>query len=112
MEREYPFSILAEARRFFPAAPAGEEILLQGVIDAWFREPDGLTIVDFKSDRVSAAGTKERAERYRGQLAAYAHALEVLTGEPVKRRILWFLSPGLPEDGHSSLPGTVKKSEK
>ena len=96
LEREYPFSILAEARRFFPEAPEGEEILLQGVIDAWFREPDGLTVVDFKSDRVSAAGAKERAERYRGQLAAYAHALETLTGEPVKRRILWFLTPGIP----------------
>ena len=96
LHREYPFSVLAEASRFFPEAPAEEEILLQGVIDAWFREPDGLTVVDFKSDRVAAAGVKERAERYRGQLAAYAHALEVLTGEPVKRRILWFLSPGVP----------------
>ena len=96
LQREYPFSILAEAGRFFPEAPEREEILLQGVIDAWFREPDGLTVVDFKSDRVSAAGVGERAERYRGQLAAYAHALEVLTGETVRRRILWFLGPNQP----------------
>ena len=96
LEREYPFSILAEASRFYPEAPEGEELLLQGVIDAWFREPDGLTVVDFKSDRVSASAAFDRAERYRGQLAAYAHALEVLTGEKVRRQVLWFLRPGLP----------------
>ena len=96
LHREYPFSLLAPAARFFPASPAGEEILLQGVIDAWFPEPDGLTIVDFKSDRISAAAAVERAERYRGQLAAYAWALETLTGLPVRRQILWFLRPGVP----------------
>ena len=95
LQREYPFSILAEASRFFPEVPEGEEVLLQGVIDAWFREPDGLTVVDFKSDRVSASAAFERAEAYRGQLAAYAHALEVLTGETVRRQVLWFLRPGV-----------------
>jgi len=96
LRREYPFSILADASRFYPEAPSGEELLLQGVIDAWFAEPDGLTIVDFKSDRVSASGAADRAESYRGQLAAYAFALETLTGQPVRRQILWFLRPGVP----------------
>ena len=94
--REYPFSILASAKQFYPDAPEGEEILLQGVIDAWFREPDGITIVDFKSDRVSPGAVKDRAETYRGQLAAYAYALEELTGLPVRRQILWFLRPNVP----------------
>ena len=96
LQREYPFSVLAEASRLYPEAPEGEELLLQGVIDAWFREPDGLTVVDFKSDRVSASAAYDRAERYRGQLAAYAYALEVLTGEKVRRQVLWFLRPGVP----------------
>lgn len=96
LQREYPFSILVDASRFYPNAPEGEELLLQGVIDAWFREPDGLTVVDFKSDRVSASAVWERAETYRGQLAAYAYALEVLTGEKVRRQVLWFLRPGIP----------------
>ena len=42
------------------------------------------------------SGAAARAETYRGQLAAYAYALEVLTGEKVKRQILWFLRPGVP----------------
>lgn len=49
--------------------------------------------MDFKTDRVSAADAPQRAEHYRGQLAAYAYALETLTGQKVTRRILWFLGP-------------------
>ena len=93
LHREYPFSLLAPARRFYPQAPEGEEILLQGVIDCWFQRLDGITLVDFKTDRVSAADAPQRAEHYRGQLAAYAYALETLTGQKVTRRILWFLGP-------------------
>lgn len=93
--REYPFSILTDASRFYPDAPPGEEILLQGVIDAWFQTGDGITLVDFKSDRVSAASAQARGEKYRGQLAAYAHALEVLTGHKTTRQIVWFLRPNV-----------------
>lgn len=95
LRREYPFSLLAPAARFYPEAGKGEEILLQGVIDCWFRGKDGLTIVDFKTDRVSGAAVPRRAEVYAGQMAAYAHALETLTGERVCRRILWFLRPNV-----------------
>ena len=96
LHREYPFSILTDAARFYPELPDGETVMLQGVIDAWFREPDGLTVVDFKSDRVSPETAAERAEAYRGQLAVYAHALEILTGEPVRRQVLWFLRADTP----------------
>lgn len=50
LHREYPFSVLTEARRFFPQAPAGEEVLHQGVIDCWFETAEGITLVDFKTD--------------------------------------------------------------
>ena len=95
LHREYPFSILAPAHKFYPEVPEGEEVLLQGVIDCWFSRLDGITIVDFKTDRVSAAEAPQRAENYRGQLAAYAYALEELTGRKVTRRILWFLRPNV-----------------
>ena len=93
IHREFPFSLLADAARFFPKTPPGEQVLLQGVIDCWFERLDGLTLVDFKTDRVSAREAAERGERYRGQLAAYAYALEELTGKPVTRQVLWFLRP-------------------
>ncbi len=91
VSREFPFSVLSEARRFYPEAPEGEEILLQGVIDCWFEEEDGITVIDFKSDRVSPQQLEERAEEYRGQLATYAYALREMTGKPVQRQILYFL---------------------
>ena len=94
LNREYPFSLLVDAVRFYPDAPEGEKVLLQGVIDVWYRDENGITLLDFKSDRVSAGQIRERAEAYRGQLAAYAHALEILTGERVFRRVIWFLRPG------------------
>lgn len=98
LHREYPFSLLAEADRFYPDAPPGEEVLLQGVIDGWFEIAEGITLFDFKTDRVPPYAARERAQRYRGQLAAYAYALETLTQKPVVHRILWFLHPGVGVD--------------
>jgi ATP-dependent helicase/nuclease subunit A len=96
--REYPFSLLAPARNFYPQAPEGEEILLQGVVDCWFETLEGITIVDFKTDRVSRAQALDRARSYAGQLAAYAYALEQITGKKVARKALWFLGPAIAVD--------------
>ncbi len=95
LHREYPFSVLAEAHRFFPYAPEGEKVLLQGVIDCWFETEEGITLVDFKTDRFPPNALKERCRRYQGQLAAYGYALEQVTGKSVARRMLWFLSLGM-----------------
>ncbi len=93
--REYPFSLLAPARQFYPKAPAEDEILLQGVIDCWFETDQGIVLLDFKTDHVSAQQAQARGERYRGQLAAYAYALETLQGKPVVARLLCFLYPNV-----------------
>lgn len=95
LQREYPFSLLADANRFYPDALPGEEILLQGVIDGWFETEEGLTLFDFKTDRVPPYAAQDRAQRYQGQLAAYAYALETLTQKPVVHRLLWFLHSGV-----------------
>ena len=65
------------------------------VVDCWFETPDGLTVVDFKTDRVfTEEELTERAELYRGQLSAYTLALERVLERPVTRRVLYFLSVG------------------
>ena len=51
--------------------------------------------MDFKTAHVSAEPQAQRRQRYRGQMAAYAYALEEVTGIPVVRRVLWFLVPNL-----------------
>jgi len=87
--REFKFSLLVPAELYFPGVQ-GEQVLLQGVVDCWFETPDGITVLDFKSDRVDENTVEQRAQDYRPQLEAYAKALSALTGKPVVRRLLWF----------------------
>lgn len=95
VEREFKFSLLAPAADYYPGAEAGEEVLLQGVVDCWFTEADGtVTVVDFKTDRVFGDDVERRAGDYRPQLDAYTRALAQAAGVSVKRRYLWFFSVG------------------
>lgn len=91
--REFKFSVLAPAKRFYSQAEDGE-ILLQGVVDCCIVEQAGLTVVDFKTDRVPPGEEAERAEEYRDQLNAYGEALEQVTGKPVLARLLYFFATG------------------
>jgi ATP-dependent helicase/nuclease subunit A len=91
--REFKFSILTDAQDYYPDI-SGEQVLLQGVVDAAILEDDGLTVIDFKTDRVSGDGATQRAEQYRGQLMTYQKALEKIFKKPVKKMVLYFLLPG------------------
>ena len=58
-------------------------------------ELEGLTVVDFKTDRVrTPEEIAERAQHYRPQLEAYSRALERVLEKKVVRRALYFLVPG------------------
>lgn len=93
--REYRFTLLMDASEADPSASAGDRILLQGVVDCCFEDETGaLTVVDFKTDRVSGEELTLRAEHYRPQLQAYSAALERVLERPVRRRVLYFLSSG------------------
>ena len=65
-----------------------------GVADCVFETTAGLTVVDFKTDRVTAAEASQRAEAYRPQLDAYAGALSRILEKPVTERILYFFACG------------------
>ena len=96
-EREFKFSMLVPAKEYYGGVDGleGEEILLQGVVDCWFREENGtVTVVDFKTDRVTEHTAGARAAEYRPQLEAYTNALSEIMGVPVKRKILWFFALG------------------
>ena len=78
-----------------PTACEEDTVLLQGVVDCFFAEEDGsITVVDFKTDRVSGAAMAQRAEEYRPQLETYSAALERVLERTVGRRILYFLHSG------------------
>ena len=91
--REYRFALLMPAERYAKDAE-GEELLLQGVADCVFEENGSLTVVDFKTDRVTAEETLQRAELYRPQLQAYSDALSRIMEKPVSQRILYFFRSG------------------
>ena len=91
--REFKFSILVDAGEYYPEMKdSAEQILLQGVVDAAIFEDDGITVIDFKTDRIKDAG--KRAEEYRPQLQVYKKAMEKIWGMPVKSCIVIFLSTG------------------
>ncbi len=91
--REFKFSVLDPAEHFDPAL-AGEQILLQGVVDCAILEPDGITIIDFKTDAVTADTVGQRAESYRSQVTAYADAMARIYERPVKAAALYFFQTG------------------
>ncbi len=90
LHREFKFSLLVPADRYYRDSPPGEEVLLQGVVDCWLDEPEGIVLIDFKTDRVTPESVQARAEEYRPQMEAYRQALERITGRKVVRRALWF----------------------
>ena len=92
--REYRFALLVPATVYDPHADAAEEMMLQGVVDCCFETEEGLVIVDFKTDRINPGEETQRAEVYRPQLEAYAHALERVLGKKVCRKVLYFFSTG------------------
>ena len=94
LRRELRFSLLEKATDYFPEAPEGDALLLQGIVDCCVFEPDGITVLDYKTDRVRGEALEARSRRYAPQLRAYARALARMTGRPVKRCLLVFLFSG------------------
>ena len=85
--KEQPFVISVNASEIYQGDLSGEKILVQGIIDVYFEEEDGLVVLDYKTDQVKSR--KELAEKYHAQLEYYAHALSQLTGKTVKEKIIY-----------------------
>jgi len=82
--RESPFVIAVE-----------NDILIQGIIDVWFDEGDGLVLLDYKTDRVpEEGGEKMLCDRYKIQLDHYERALLQTAGKKVKERIIYSFGLG------------------
>ena len=89
---EQPFVIARAAREISPEYDSDREILIQGIMDAWFEEEDGLVLLDYKTDRIRT--DQELIARYHTQLEVYAKALEQMTGKKVKERCMYSFSLG------------------
>lgn len=91
--REFKFSILEDGARLNPEL-RGEQVLLQGVVDCCLLEEDGITILDFKTDRVAPGGEDVCADRYAPQVQAYGRALSRIFDRPVRKLLLYFFQTG------------------
>jgi ATP-dependent helicase/nuclease subunit A len=87
--REFKFSILDDAAGYDPEVN-GEQILLQGVVDCAIIDDDGITVIDFKTDRVTEETLPTVAQHYRPQVTAYAEALKRIYQKPIKEVALYF----------------------
>lgn len=87
VQREFKFSLLVDAAEF-GFGPVQEQIMLQGIVDCFVLEKSGITIIDFKTDRVPDP------ERYRSQLDTYGKALSRIFKVPVKKKLLYFFATG------------------
>lgn len=95
VRREAAFNLLVKAADVLPSKGAlNERILVQGVIDLFFEESDGLVVVDYKTDRVTAANRDQLVDNYRSQVAMYCQALAAIEGRPVKEGFLHFFLSG------------------
>ena len=92
--REQHFMQVVEYEKLFPEDGGDnvEKVILQGIIDAFIMEEDGIILVDYKTDRVKDG--EELRNRYQKQIDLYSEALEQILGKKVKRRVLYSFSLG------------------
>lgn len=98
VSREVPFNLEIPCNEFYANGDSpvcqGENILLQGVIDCFFEETDGLVLIDYKTDYVPKGGSEQLRDRYKAQIAYYARALETLTNKRVKEKYIYLFYNG------------------
>ena len=87
VRREMRFNILVDGEQINSCAK-GEKILIQGVIDCFFENPDGsYTVVDFKTDHVHSEDIL--ISRHHQQLDFYSYAVEDMTSQKVSEKIIY-----------------------
>ena len=95
IETERTFSLLMQPKDLFYGKEYEEvtdTILVNGIIDCYFVEKDGIILLDYKSDRTY--DEEELKTRYRIQLSLYRLALERALGLPVKEVYIYSLAMG------------------
>ncbi|MDD5327690.1 MAG: helicase-exonuclease AddAB subunit AddA [Phycisphaerae bacterium] len=90
--REWPFTFALPASEL--SSSSDEIVVVQGIIDLLIKTPNGLLVIDFKTDDVTAKKAPERAEIYREQLNLYGRAAGAILKTKTIGKWLYFLRPG------------------
>lgn len=95
IHKEQPFAMLVEPKDVFLDdiyQNMEEFIQINGIIDCYFIEENGVVLVDYKSDRLWQEDAFR--EKYKIQLRLYKEALERVTDLPVKACYIYAFAPG------------------
>ncbi len=98
VSREVPFMIEIPCTEIYKDMTddiyEDESLLLQGVIDCYFEEADGVVLLDYKTDRIPDEGSEAIKRRYAIQIDYYAKAIKQLTGKKVINKYIYLFSTG------------------
>lgn len=90
-DREYEFFAEVPARSIY--VDADGDTAIQGRIDMFFTEADGIVLVDYKTD--SKNTILKELPAYKKQLMIYSEILPLMTGKPVKEIYIYSFSLGM-----------------
>ncbi len=90
--REYQFTVYIDASDVSEEYTCNDKVVLQGAIDCLIFEPDGITVLDYKTDKEQ--DIKALGRRYEKQLVLYKKAAEQLFDMPVKNCVIYSLTLG------------------
>ena len=103
LHRESQFVMSVPAEMIDPLCTGSDEVVVQGIVDAWFTEDNRIVILDYKTDRVSPdTGEETLTDRYARQLEYYSRALSAATGLCVAEK--WIYSFHLDREILVSIP--------
>lgn len=86
--KEKPFVYGSDAKSLFnDDASSNEMILVQGIIDVFWEEEDGIVLLDYKTDKVD--DEQQLVLRYERQLELYKNAIEASYGVKVKEVLIY-----------------------
>ncbi|MBK5263152.1 MAG: PD-(D/E)XK nuclease family protein, partial [Peptostreptococcaceae bacterium] len=85
IHKEAHFSLIKEIN--------GEEVIVQGIIDCFFKEDDGYVLLDYKTNNILNVENIEElkgiSESYKEQLNIYKQAIQISNGIHVKESYLY-----------------------
>ncbi|NLK20839.1 MAG: helicase-exonuclease AddAB subunit AddA [Epulopiscium sp.] len=97
VKKEVPFILSINANEIYKDLISEEEIFIQGIIDCYFEEEDGIVLVDYKTDFIQdkinpQIEIEKIMKKYEIQMNLYKRAIEEITGKEVKERCLYLFN--------------------
>ena len=87
--REVSFGFYVPAQEIFGT---NGKVMLQGMIDCVLFEEGGVSVLDYKTDRIY--NEEETVKKYKIQLEAYGRAAETIYKKPLRHRYLYLFDTG------------------